>query len=260
MEYDDALDINLGEMRDLPSFDSFDLGDMQHEKFDYDAALDAAYEYEAGVIEKGIRDQVEQRARDYLSKNGDAVWARIQRAIVEAERLVDEHPGASLVSSMTAAELMVRFMLLRPMLAGLVIDPAIADRLAAEATQGIGARDRKLLPHVCRAWDIDLGGARVNDRELWPTLGGLWQVRHDAVHRGEAVTVAQAKLALGCAAAVSTELLGPLVAQLRVKWPDGPWLAPFDEPADPLAMPQQPSAAKAEFDKSPSHGTTTMYP
>lgn len=137
---------------------------------------------------------------------------------------------------MTAAELTVRYMLLRPMLAGLVIDPAIADRLAAEATQGIGDRDRKLLPHFCRAWDIDLVGARVGgDRELWPTLGTLWQIRHDAVHRGEVVTTAQAKLALACAAAVTTELLGPLVAQLGVKWPEGLLLAQFDEPADPLA-------------------------
>jgi len=180
----DDLDINLGDMPDLPSYDASDLADMQHEKYEYDAMLDAAYEYEAGVIEKGIRAQVEERARDYLSRNGDAVRARIQRAIEEAERLVDEHPGASLICSMTAAELMVRFMLLRPMLAGLVIDPAIADRLAAEATQGLGDRDRKLLPHVCRAWGIDIVGARVNgDRELWPTLGGLWSVRHAAVHR-----------------------------------------------------------------------------
>jgi ElaB/YqjD/DUF883 family membrane-anchored ribosome-binding protein len=242
-----SLDINVGDMPDLRSFDASDLADMQREKIDYDAALDAAFEYEADVIEKGIRDQVEDRARDYLSKNGDAVWARIQRAIVEAERLVDEHPGASLVSSMTAAELLVRFMLLRPMLAGLVIDPAIADRLAAEATQGIGDRDRKLLPHVCRAWDIDLAGARVDgDRELWPTLGGLWQVRHDAVHRGDAVTVAQAKLALACAAAVGTELLGPLVARLQVKWPEGPWLTPFDEPVDPLARPPQSARRESE--------------
>jgi len=229
-------------LSDLPEVWPYDMpgplvhSELQQEKLDYDFYLDAAYEYEAEVIEKGLREQAEGRARTYLSQNGDAVWARIERALRGAAAVLDVHAGASLVLSMTAAELTVRFMLLRPLLAGLVVDPGLADYLAADATQGPAGRDRDLLPHVYRAWEIDLVGLRIGEsRELWPTYGELWRARHALVHRGDLVVPDQARLAVSCSKALVEQLLVPLAKTLGLGWPEVPWLHGTDEPSDPLS-------------------------
>ena len=248
----DDFETHLGEVPDYLS----DAEAMRAEKYDYDAMLDSAYEYETEVIEKGIRAQAEERARAYLSQNGDAVWARIEGALSDSKRLIGVHPGASLVLSMTAAELTVRFMLLRPLLAGLVIDPALADHLAAEATQGLAGRDRDLLPRVFRAWGIDLIGRKIGKtRDLWPTYGEMWNVRHGLVHRGDVATLPQAELAFACSNAFVDPLLVTVTRTLVIDWPVARWLQLFDVPKDPLAMSAQrerPGSRSVRPDRDPA--------
>jgi len=197
---------------------------LLREKLEYDFYLDAAYDYELEVVEKGIREQAEERARTYLADNGDAVRSRVDRSIAAADLLATIDSGASLVASMTAAELTIRFLLLRPLLAGLVIDPAIADYLAAQATAGMASRDREILPRVCGAWGIDLGALRLGvERELWPTYGELALARNDYVHRAKTPTAAQAELGIACARALLNDVIGPLVESLQLPWPTGDW-------------------------------------
>lgn len=211
-------------------------GDLQQEKLDYDFYLDAAYEYEAEVIDKGIREQAERRARLYLSENGDAVWARVERGLADAAGLLPAHPGASLVLCMSAAELTVRFLLLRPLLAGLIFDDVLAERLSAEASTGPAGRDRQTLPHVCRAWEIEISGLAVSGAgELWPTYGRLWAARDNFVHRGSAVSAGDASVAIACARTLIDKVLVPVARRLAMRWPDGAWLAPTDQPKDPFA-------------------------
>lgn len=241
----DDLDMQVGELPEvrplgadgvLVSGELWFRGQILGEDDDYYDYLDNAYQYEAQVVEKGIRDQVDGRAREYLSANGDAVWERVERALEDGRTLLAAHPGASLVSTMTAAELTVRFLLLRPMLAGLVIEPRLAEHLASEATRGLTGRDREILPSVCQAWEIELGEVRVGEtRRLWPTLGTLWEVRHSFVHKAQPVTPEDARLAIDCASALLTQVLEPLAARLGLAWPKGPFLHGFEPRRDPLA-------------------------
>jgi hypothetical protein len=242
MEPTDDLDVRLGDLPDLPydpvsTFDRYTTQqELLEEKLEYDYYLDAAFEYETQVIEKGIRKQANDRARKYLSENGDALWRRIDKSLGDAKPLIATHAGASLTLSMTAAELTVRFMILRPLLAGLVIDPVLADRLAALATQGLAGRDRELLPHVCQAWGIDLKGQRIwgTTRELWSTYGTLWQIRHDFIHRGTDASTDVARTAVSCADAIIEQVLIPLTKDLSRGWPGPPWLLDGDAAKDPL--------------------------
>src|SRR2546428_13940351 len=101
----DDFDPRMGDLPELPPYVPGQVVDGDSEKLEYDFDLDAAMEYELEVIEKGIREQAEDRARTYLSQNGDAVWERIERSLHDAKLLLDLPPGSSLVLSMTAAEL-----------------------------------------------------------------------------------------------------------------------------------------------------------
>jgi len=220
---------------------SEDYWDMHREKAEYDANLDGAYEWELEVVERGIRDQAADRAKKYLAENGDAVWARVDLSIRDAKRLVPIHAGASIVLSMTAAALIVRFLLLRPMLAGLVIDPGLADHLAAEATRGLTGRDRDLLPRLCTAWGIDLGTVRIGARRgLWSTCNDLRKTRDDFVHRAEPVEADEASLGCDCASALITNVFSQVAQAIDLPWPaDGwpnaTWAGPDVVPVDPLA-------------------------
>jgi hypothetical protein len=85
------------------------------------------------VLQKGMTAQAHTRYRQYLAMNGAAVWRRIDRASADARLQREVHPGASIVAAVTAAELLVRFFLVRPMIAGLVFNTRLAMRLVPRA-------------------------------------------------------------------------------------------------------------------------------
>ena len=225
-------DVRVGDIPDYPS----DAAAMRAEKYEYDAELDLAYDYELEVIDKGIREQAETRARTYLSQNGDAVWARVKGATDDAEALLQVHPGASLVLFVSAAELVVRFLLLRPLLAGLIFDDSLDERLSVEASTGQAGRDRKLLPHVLRAWEIETTELSVPDAgPLWSTYEDCCEKRNSLVHKGSPVSDGAALVAIACLEVLIRDVLGSVVIRLGMKWPETDWLMPPDEPKDPFA-------------------------
>jgi hypothetical protein len=202
---------------------------------DYEASMDAAYEYQTAAIEEGIQNQAEERARAYLSRHGDAVWDRVDPLLIEASALLPAHPGASLTVVITAAELIIRFLLLRPLVGGLVFNDALAERLARDAANGRSARDREILPIVNAAWDLGLERLLLEDgTRAWPLLLDLWRLRDGYVHRGEPVAEASARQAIRCVDQLVVGIVGPLATRLGLAWPAGPWLQDFDNPLDPV--------------------------
>jgi hypothetical protein len=154
---------------------------------------------QAELVAKGVRSEARRRFRRYLAMNGAAVWDRVERSQVNASELRDAHAPSSLVSSMTAAELLIRYLLLRPMIVGLVFETKLAMRLIRDPFRRQTDMDRLLLPVACRAWDLDLNELQLpNGESLWLTLELLVTVRNRYVHRAEDVTAAQAQGAIDC--------------------------------------------------------------
>lgn len=189
--------------------------------------------YESVIISQGIRTASEARAKRYLLLNGRAVWNRAQGCLNESGSLADMHPSASLVHAITAAELLVRFLILRPLIAGLVFHETLAQRLATDAATGSTRRDRELMPAVCTAWDIKLEEIQLNGRSLWPHLKATWDLRDRVVHRGESVTPEQAHDALASVLVLIPGVVMPLATRLDIPWPPLSWTLDGDE-ADPV--------------------------
>lgn len=185
---------------------------------------DAQREYEASLIYEGIVSQSVERARDYLSLNGDAAWTRVSSCLVEAGELLPDHPGPALALCVTASELMIRYLVLRPLIAGLVFNSALASRLIDNPFRRRQHLDRDLLPIACQAWEIDLASFETQDGlHAWPTLLGAWKVRDDFVHKGDAVDVSHAQAAVNCSQTLIDELVMPLAKRLGLIWPKGAW-------------------------------------
>ncbi len=175
----------------------------------------------AGLVAGGIRAEARKRIRRYLAMNGASVWDRVERSLATAEVLQSSYPGSSIVSSSTAAELLIRYLLLRPLIAGLVFDTRLAMRLIRDPfRRGQQALDRVMLPAACAAWNIDLESIDLpNGEPLWSTYESLVEVRNRYVHRADPVSQAQAVGGIDCTKGLLTTVLIPTAARLRLPWP-----------------------------------------
>lgn len=191
------------------------------------------------LVARGMSNEARRRVGRYLSMNGAAVWARIERAKDDADRSHEANPGAGIVSAVTASELTVRFMILRPLIAGLVFNTRFAMILVRHGQTGRTDLDRALLPHVCAAWDIDLKSLSLeNDEPLWETFLRVVEVRNHYVHRADPVSPEHTMGALACSNALIDQVLVPLTGLVGLPWPPTGWTHngrthdPVDSPYD----------------------------
>lgn len=168
--------------------------------------------------------EARNRVRRYLAFNGAAVWGRVDRSLAAADRDRTMHPAASIVAATTAAELTIRFLLLRPLIAGFVFHTKLAMRLVREGYTGRTDLDRRLLPDVCRAWGFDIEARQLpNGQPLWASIGSLTEVRNRYVHRADPVAAEQAAGAVDCATSLIDNIVKPMAAQLNLGWPPTDW-------------------------------------
>lgn len=177
---------------------------------DYDRYEDHYWEwahdqYESELIDSAMREASEDSIRRYLCTYGDAVEERVSGLIDQAKTLTMQGfcgPGLSL--AVTASELIIRFLLLRPLVQGAFLDDQWAEILTARVVRGRSADHRELLPSVLRGWGIDVTSIRLNGGAmLWQTLRGVvWKKRNAFIHVGEPVHETDAKIAIGCSEAL----------------------------------------------------------
>lgn len=194
----------------------------------YDMAADeyAQEAYEDELIENAIREQSEDAVRWYLGTYGDSVTARVQAAIGQAEGLIGAgFPSPALVAATTALELMIRFLIIRPLVQGAFLSDEWAALLTERVATGRTVEDRKLLPQVARAWHLDLESLQLPDgRPTWTTIAStLWPLRDRVVHRGDVAIDADATAAIAAAHQLLDEMVTPLAVRLRLSWPGTAW-------------------------------------
>jgi len=180
-------------------------------------AQESQEEYEANLVEDALRQISKDGARAYLSRYGDAVDARVTACLAEAEQLTaTHHPGSALALVATALEIMIRFLLLRPLVQGAFLSDRWAGILATRIATGRTAEDRELLPAILRQWGLDVtkikspGGIHV-----WPLIvGQLWSIRDGFVHRFDPVSPDLAVQTVECARAFRDQVVGHVAKRL----------------------------------------------
>jgi hypothetical protein len=189
----------------------------------YDSEEWSDPQFGAMVVTKGIRSEAQKRIRRYLAYNGASVWERMERAMDAAGQVQAAHPPSSIVSSITACELLIRYLLLRPLIAGVVFQTKLAMRLIRDPFLRTRL-DRELLPHACAAWGITLDDVELpNGEPLWQTLQSLIVVRNKYVHESEPVSAAQAQGAIDCTDGLVLQVLRPLAEHANLEWPPTNW-------------------------------------
>jgi hypothetical protein len=173
--------------------------------YDWDYGRDEA---EAALIEEGISNQRDDQIRGYLGTYGDAVQERIDRCLMHARALIDQGFAApAILSAVTAAELAIRYFILRPILSGAFLSEEWASILIGRILTQRSASDRELLPAVLRAWP------------LWNRfVGEVVPFRNEIVHKGASASIGQANQALELADAFLAKVVGPLSDRFGFSW------------------------------------------
>jgi hypothetical protein len=138
------------------------------------------------LVEESLHHISQGAARDYLGRFGDTVDQRVRQAIEQAERLLEQHEtGPAITVAVTAVELMIRFLVIRPLVQGAFLSDEWAAILADRIATGRTAADRDLLPRVLNTFGIDVTTIQTpSGVRVWECLkGDGWPARDGFVHR-----------------------------------------------------------------------------
>ncbi len=181
---------------------------------DYDDYIDVSYD---SVIEELIKGISKDNMQSYLGTYGDAVEERINACLSLAEELYKlNYYGSSITVSVTAIEIIIRFMLLRPLIQGAFLSDEWAGILTDRIATGRTAKDKELLPSVVKQLEIDITTVRLqNGQKLWDALSGtVWEKRNNFVHRGDPVVDGDALAGIECAKILMNEIVYPIAKKL----------------------------------------------
>ena len=155
-------------------------------------------------IAAAIKNLSEEPIREFLGTYGDAIDARIDNTVATARYASQSgFPRYAVVGAVTAIELIMRYMLVRPLLQGAFLSDSWAKLLDKHIFQGRMAQalERQLLPSVLGMYDIKIEDLKLSDGSgLWKTFLTKIVLKRNAIMQdGDNATPDEAKLALECA-------------------------------------------------------------
>src|SRR5216684_5102359 len=155
-------------------------------------------------IAAAIKNLSEEPIREFLGTYGDAIDARLDNTLAMARYASQSgFPRYAVVGAVTAIELIMRYMLVRPLLQGAFLSDSWAKIFAKHIIQGqmAQAQERQLLPSVLSMYDIKIEDLKLSDGcALWKTFVTKIVLKRNAImHEVDDATPAEAQLALECA-------------------------------------------------------------
>ena len=142
-----------------------------------------------------IEDFISERMNSYYL-NTPNITAAADIAIQEAQKLIDISPRASLVFSVSAIEITLRDILLKPVAVGMVHDDNTGPIMAEFVIRSNSFT--KLLLQILEHYGLDLKQVtrRGSDKKLWVEIEEVKQYRNNILHRGDSASQELAKLSL----------------------------------------------------------------
>jgi hypothetical protein len=165
------------------------------------------------MYEDTVKSLAEEPVRNHLGTVGDAIEARVKQCLDDAERLRKAgFNGSALISGVTAIELIIRFLLLRPLVSGAFLSEEWESILAERIGEGPAGGDRQLIRTVLKQWGVDITAVKLpNGQPLWQSLvsknTGVLAKRNRAVHEGARAGESDVEMALECARVMMAEVV-----------------------------------------------------
>jgi hypothetical protein len=181
--------------------------------FDDDYADYAEDEALGELRAEAIAEFQQERLSSYYTEHPEVAQPAIDR-LKEAQALFDAgFVSASLVFAISAAEHMLTYTLLRPIIYGLVHDEFAAE-LVARVEVRLGDLPKLLFPIIAKIAKVDLSTYRRHDQRstLWQEFRRLQEIRHGVLHRGKNVGQEDASAALAVSRGMFTDVVEPVMS------------------------------------------------
>jgi hypothetical protein len=175
---------------------------------------DAAFEQR---IKQSLKEISGDNAKFYLGIYGDAVETRVNGCIQNANEIRRlGYFAPAVVLAATALELLVRFMLVRPLVQGAFLSDEWAGILAGRIANGRSAEDRELLPAVLRQWGVNINEIKLKDGTVLGTTitTHVWPKRNKVVHQGASASDEEAAISVECAETLLFKVVTVVAKQL----------------------------------------------
>jgi hypothetical protein len=204
----------------------FDAHSEVLEKAAHDFDLDMAQEYLENEVRQAFKGRSAESTRAYLGTYGDAVTERVERAIADArDLLASGHTGPAITLAATAVELIVGYLVVRPIVQGAFLSDQWAGVLTDQILGGRTDQSRRLLPIIATAWGLDLDKAVLpSGKPVWGSFtGSVIPARNNFVHRADSVSPEIVTQAIGCAVVLLGALVVAVGRSVDMNWPAHPW-------------------------------------
>lgn len=175
------------------------------------------YDYQDAGYDKLLQELSEEAAKYSLGVTGDAIEARVESCLREADELLAlNYAGPVLALAATAGELIIRFLLVRPLVQSAFFNEEMASIIADRIGKGRSSADRALLPKMLRHWNIKIDDVKTaSGIAVWEfMLNRLWPERDNFIHKGDRPTIDTAKEAVECVRCFRETVVGKLASKL----------------------------------------------
>ena len=197
------------------------------EDYAHDEYLDMLYhefgpqwaeDHGLSVYDDVVKEFTAERLRSYYVGNPD-VARPARHAVAYAQSLMPSHPKAALVFAVTATELAVKTVLLKPLVSGLVHTEAVASLVTDLTVQQTGwDRLQPLIEILAKVGGVDLRTYKRSRSKkiLWQEISEIQAARNRVIHKGADVDQSLAELGLAVSSALLDELFPSVLAKFEL--------------------------------------------
>lgn len=161
-----------------------------------DNAAEFAREFFEDNYEEAVRVFTSERLQSFYVEHPDVALPALE-ALNYARSLMPTHPCAALVFGATSTELVLKSVLLRPLISGLVHVEDLASLIVEQSTNQTGMdRFQKLLAGILSefsSFELSTLKRPSSSQTLWQEIKTVQEARNGVVHRGETTGAEMAK-------------------------------------------------------------------
>src|ERR1035441_4218906 len=169
------------------------------------------------LYEDAIKEFTAERLQSYYVANPNLAEPAYE-SLVYAQSLIPSHPKAALVFAVTATELAIKTVLLKPIVFGLVHTEALASFITDLTTKHTGMDNfQTILTEILARFggvDLKVFKRAASKKTLWQEIGEVQKARNAVVHRGDDVEDAIALLGIAVAATLLKEVFPQILTKL----------------------------------------------
>jgi hypothetical protein len=176
--------------------------------------------YEEELKELGIKEKSEENIKSYYFTYGESAQRRINSCLKIADGLHNSgFYGSAVALFSTSAEIIIRYLVLRPLIQGAILSDEWAEILIDRITNGRSVEDRCLLPSVLKKFDIDITKIKLsNGYDFWKNFKiVITEKRNRFVHMGEELNKADSEIASELSERLISDVVYPIIEKYSFK-------------------------------------------